>query len=84
VLRESVQASTVSTWVDRPQPYKNPTLTKAPPPPRSTPLSTAIALGFRQGRSVLPQVEAVLAALVWDGWISQAKGNPNFVLCGAA
>ena len=48
------------------------------------PLSTATALGFRQGRSVLPQVEAVLAALVWDGWISQAKGNANFVLRSAA
>jgi hypothetical protein len=48
------------------------------------PLSTATALGFRQGRSVLPQVEAVLAALVWDGWISQAKGNANFVLRTAA
>lgn len=48
------------------------------------PLSTAIAPGFREGRSVLPQVEAVLAALVWDGWISQAEGNANFVLRGAA
>jgi hypothetical protein len=30
------------------------------------------------------QVEAVLAALVWDGWVSQAEGNANFVLRGAA
>jgi hypothetical protein len=46
--------------------------------------STAIATGFRQGRRVLPQIEAVLAALVWDGWVSQAEGNANFVLRGAA
>jgi hypothetical protein len=46
--------------------------------------STAIAAGFRQGRRVLPQIEAVLAALVWDGWVSQAEGNTGFVLRKAA
>ncbi len=51
----------------------------------ATPLSsTAIATGFRQGRRVLPQIEAVLAALVWDGWVSQAEGNAGFVLRKAA
>jgi hypothetical protein len=51
----------------------------------STPLSsTAIAATFRQGRRILPQVEAVLAALVWDGWVSQAEGNAGFVLRKAA
>jgi hypothetical protein len=29
---------------------------------------TDIAISFRQGRRILPQIEAVLAALVWDGW----------------
>jgi hypothetical protein len=46
--------------------------------------STAIATSFRQGRRVQPQIEAVLAALVWDGWVSQAEGNPGFVLRKAA
>jgi len=51
----------------------------------SAPLSsTAIAATFRQGRRILPQVEAVLAALVWDGWVSQAEGNAGFVLRKAA
>jgi hypothetical protein len=46
--------------------------------------STAIAAGFRQGRRVLRQIEAVLAALVWDGWVSQAEANAGFVLRKAA
>jgi hypothetical protein len=46
--------------------------------------STAIAARFRQGRRILPQVEAVLAALVWDGWVNQAEGNTGFVLRKAA
>ena len=51
----------------------------------SGPLSSAaIAAGFRQGRRVLPQIEAVLAALVWDGWVSQAQDNAGFVLRKAA
>ncbi len=51
----------------------------------ATPLSsTAIAAGFRQGRRVLPQIEAVLAALVWDGWVSQAEGTAGFLLRKAA
>jgi hypothetical protein len=46
--------------------------------------SSAIAAGFRQGRRILPQVEAVLAALVWDGWVGQAEGSAGFVLRRAA
>jgi hypothetical protein len=46
--------------------------------------STAIAASFRQGRRILPQVEAVLAALVWDGWVSQTKDGGGFVLRKAA
>jgi hypothetical protein len=43
-----------------------------------------IAANFRQGRRILPQIEAVLAALVWDGWVSQSEGNAGFVLRKAA
>lgn len=43
-----------------------------------------IAANFRQGRRILPQIEAVLAALVWDGWVSQSEGNAEFVLRKAA
>ena len=51
----------------------------------SGPLSSvAIAASFRQGRRILPQVEAVLAALVWDGCVSQAEGNAGFVFRRAA
>ena len=46
--------------------------------------SAAIAAGFRQGRRIQPQVEAVLASLVWDGWVSQVAGNAGFVLRRAA
>lgn len=46
--------------------------------------STAIAASFRQGRRILPQVEAVLAALVWDGWVSQSEHNTGFILRKAA
>jgi len=37
-----------------------------------------------QGRRVLPQIEAVLAALEWDGWVSQTEGGAGFVLREAA
>lgn len=51
----------------------------------ATPLpSDAIAARFRQGRRVLPQIEAVLASLVWDGWVSQAERDTGFVLRRAA
>jgi hypothetical protein len=51
----------------------------------SCPLSSYdIAANFRQGRRILPQIEAVLAALVWDGWVSQSEGNAGFVLRKAA
>ncbi len=43
-----------------------------------------IAANFRQGRRILPQIEAVLAALVWDGWVSQSEANAGFVLRKAA
>jgi restriction-modification enzyme MmeI-like protein len=43
-----------------------------------------IAANFRQGRRILPQIEAVLAAPVWDGWVSQSEGNAGFVLRKAA
>ncbi len=43
-----------------------------------------IAANFRQGRRILSQIEAVLAALVWDGWVSQSEGNAGFVLRKAA
>jgi hypothetical protein len=46
--------------------------------------SSVIAASFRQGRRILPQIEAVLAALVWDGWVSQSEGNAGFVLRKAA
>jgi hypothetical protein len=46
--------------------------------------STTIATHFRQGRRILPQVEAVLAALVWDGCVSQAADAAGFVLRKAA
>jgi hypothetical protein len=55
-------------------------LVKAPGPLSST----AIAARFRQGRRILPQIEAVLAALVWDGWVSEAEGRTGFVLRRAA
>ena len=42
--------------------------------------STVIAITLRQSRRILPQVEAVLAALVWDFGVSQAEGNSGFVL----
>jgi hypothetical protein len=55
-------------------------LVKAPGPLSSS----AIAARFRQGRRILPQIEAVLAALVWDGWVSEAEGSSGFVLRRAA
>lgn len=43
----------------------------------------AIAARFRQGRRALPQIEAVLASLVWGGYVSQSDRG-GFMLRRAA